>query len=222
VPQIPKLDALGIYMKESKDGDYFEIYATYDNSFETFAIFMDDSKKINKFYYLEFDITVFEENIKGKTQTYKIENDFTEIVEYRPIIKYSTTNAIIDVEMRLINRDDGNVVVRKAAYGMKPDQLSKYLVNLKKINIGGSRTGKSMNVGNLISVRGVTKPKIYSKNQFDKYIGPKDCIHDRGHACEVVDVKLKDRTNPALCAVFFKVDCGCNTKRDCSTNSYCA
>jgi hypothetical protein len=170
VPQIPKLDALGIYMKESKDGDYFEIYATYDNSFETFAIFMDDSKKINKFYYLEFDITVFEENIKGKTQTYKIENDFTEIIEYRPIIKYSTTNAIIDVEMRLINKDDGNVVVRKAAYGMKPDQLSKYLINSKKINIGGSRTGKSKNVlGNSISVQGVTKPKIYSKNQFDKY-----------------------------------------------------
>jgi hypothetical protein len=152
VPQIPKLDALGVYMQESNQADFFEIYATYNGSFETFAIFMDDSKKINKFYYLEFNITVFEENIKGKTQTYKIENDFTEIIEYRPIIKYSTTSAIIDVEMKLVNRDDGNIVVRKAAYGMKSDQLSKYLVNLKKIN-----------------VRGVTKPKIYAKNKFDKY-----------------------------------------------------
>jgi len=152
VPQIPKLDALGVYMQESNQADFFEIYATYNGSFETFAIFMDDSKKINKFYYLEFNIKVFEENIKGKTQTYKIENDFTEIIEYRPIIKYSTTSAIIDVEMKLVNRDDGNIVVRKAAYGMKSDQLSKYLVNLKKIN-----------------VRGVTKPKIYAKNKFDKY-----------------------------------------------------
>ncbi len=64
VPQIPKLDALGVYMQESNQADFFEIYATYNGSFETFAIFMDDSKKINKFYYLEFNITVFEENIK--------------------------------------------------------------------------------------------------------------------------------------------------------------
>jgi hypothetical protein len=152
VPQRPQLDALGVYMQESKQGDYFEIYATYNDSFEFFAIFMDDSLRINKFYYLEFDVTVFEENIKGKTQTYKIEKDFTEIIEFRPIIKYSTTTSIIEVEMRLINRDDGNIVVRKASYGMKPDQLSKYLVNLKKIN-----------------VKDVSKPKIYSKNKFDLY-----------------------------------------------------
>lgn len=152
VPQRPQLDALGIYMQESKQGDYFEIYATYNDTFESFAIFMDDSLRLNKFYYLEFDVTVFEENIKGKTQTYKIEKDFTEIIEFRPIIKYSTTTSIIEVEMRLINRDDGNIVVRKASYGMKPDQLSKYLVNLKKIN-----------------VRDVSKPKIYSKNKFDRY-----------------------------------------------------
>jgi len=54
--------------------------------------------------------------------------------------------------MKLINRSDGNIVIRKGAYGMGPDQLSKYLINRKKINI-----------------RNAFKPKIYSKNQYDKY-----------------------------------------------------
>jgi hypothetical protein len=152
VPQIPKLEALGLYIEESNSGDYFEIYATYNKSFEEFVSFIDSSKLIGNYYYLEFLITLFEENIKGKSLTYKIENDFTEIVEFRPIIKYSTTTSIIDVEMKLINKSDGNIVVRKGAYGMKPDQLSKYLVNRKKINI-----------------RGAFKPKIYSKNQYSLY-----------------------------------------------------
>jgi len=152
IPQIPQLEALGIYIQESKNGDYFEINATYNNSFEEFVEFIDSSLKIGKYYYLEFTITVFEENIKGKSLTYRVENDFTEIIEYRPIIKYSTTTSIIDVEMKLINKSDGNVVIRKGAYGMGPDQLSKYLINRKKINI-----------------RNAFKPKIYSKNQYDKY-----------------------------------------------------
>ena len=152
VPQIPQLEALGLYIQESTNGDYFEINATYNNSFEEFVSFIDNSLRIGKFYYLEFIITIFEENIKGKSLTYRVENDFTEIIEYRPIIKYSTTKSIIDVEMKLINRSDGNIVFRKGAYGMTADQLSKYLINRKKINI-----------------RNAFKPKIYSKNQFSKY-----------------------------------------------------
>ena len=152
VPQIPQLEALGLYINESKLGDYFEIYPIYNGEFETFVNFIDESLKIGKYYYLEFNITIFEENIKGKSTTYKVENDFTEIIEYRPILKYSTSNAVIDVEMKLVNKYDGNIVFRKGAYGMMPDQLSKYLVNIKKINIDGA-----------------FKPKIYSKNQFSRY-----------------------------------------------------
>jgi hypothetical protein len=152
IPQIPQLEDLQLFVGESKDGDYFEIYPTYQGLFERFVVFTDDSIRLGKDYYLEFDITVFEENIPGKTYTYKIENDFTEIIEFRPIIKYSSTKAIIDVEMRLINRDGGNTITRKSSYGMKPDQLSKYLVSLKKIN-----------------VRNTFKPKIYVKNQYNRW-----------------------------------------------------
>jgi hypothetical protein len=152
LPQIPELQELRLFMQESNVGDYFEIYATYNNSFQDFIDFVNNSKSIGKVYYLEFEITVYEENIKGKTLKYKVDSDFSEIIEYRPIIKYSTTRSIIDVEMKFINKVDGSATIRKAAYGMKPDQLSKYLVKTKKIN-----------------VRDAFKPKIYSKNKFSKY-----------------------------------------------------
>ena len=152
LPQIPELQELRLFMQESNVGDYFEIYATYNNSFQDFIDFVNNSKSIGKVYYLEFEITVYEENIKAKTLKEKVDSDFSEIIEYRPIIKYSTTRSIIDVEMKFINKVDGSATIRKAAYGMKPDQLSKYLVKTKKIN-----------------VRDAFKPKIYSKNKFSKY-----------------------------------------------------
>ena len=173
VPQIPELQELRLFMQESNNGDYFEIYATYNNSFQDFIDFVNNSKSIGKVYYLEFEITVYEENIKGKTLKYKIDGDFSEIVEYRPIIKYSTTKGIISVEMRFINKVDGSATIRKAAYGMKPDQLSKYLIKTKKIN-----------------VRDTFKPKIYSKNQFSRY--KTDDLGKRPQPENVVKVPVPD------------------------------
>ena len=152
VPQTPQLELLGLFIEESKNGDYFEIFGIYDGLLSSFISFLEDSRNINKFYVVEFDVTFFEENIPGKTQNYIIRDDFAEIIEYRPIVKYSTENGVIEVEMRLLNLVDGSTVIRKASYGLKPDQLSKYLINLKKIN-----------------VRDVFKPKIYSKNRYIKY-----------------------------------------------------
>lgn len=146
-PQIPELEALSIFIEESKKGDYFEIYPIYNNSIQEFANFVEDSKTINKLYYVEFTIIVFEQNIRGKKNVIKIEENFNEPLEFRPIIKYSSSTAIIDVEMKLIEKNTGSIVVRKSAYGIKPDQLSKYALGLKKI--------KTLDVN---------KPKIYSKN----------------------------------------------------------
>jgi hypothetical protein len=47
------------------------------------------------------DITVYEQNIRGKTTTITVSN-FNEIIDFRPIIKTSTTTAIIDIEMSVI------------------------------------------------------------------------------------------------------------------------
>ena len=148
-PQTFGTEPLTLVVEESPDGDYFEIYPTYEGSFSNFVEFIETSRDINKFYYVEYILTLFEENVKGRPITIVTrDEDLNNKVEWRPLIKYSSTKAIIDVEMRLINEVDGSIGVRKAAYGIKSDQLSKYLINLKKINVSG-----------------VYKPKIYNKNQ---------------------------------------------------------
>lgn len=145
-PQSPELEQLTLYMEESSIGDYFEIYPLYNGSFSDYLDFMNSSRSLGNVYYQEYFITIFEENIKGKTSQFIIEKDFFNKIEWRPIIKYSTSIATIDVEMRLIDKVDNSVVIRKALYGAKPQQTSKYALNLKKIN-----------------VRNINKPKIYIK-----------------------------------------------------------
>lgn len=153
-PQLPQIDTLKLVIEESDRGDYFEIYPEYDGSFSNFVEFIENAKSINKFYITEYTITLFEENVKGRPVTILIETeeDFSQKIEWRPIIKYSSTKAIIDVEMKLINKVDGTIEIVKSAYGMTPDQLSKYLINLKKI-----------------LVRDTFKPKIYSKKKLGFY-----------------------------------------------------
>lgn len=150
VSQSPDLQELQLYVQESTKGDYFEIYPLYNNSFDDFVTFIEQSSKIGKVYYTEYLITIFEQDIKGKTVKFTIDSDFTETIEWRPIIKYSTTNAIIDVEMRLIDKVDNSTLTRKASYGLKPNQISKYSLNLKKIK-----------------VKDVQRPKIFVKKKIN-------------------------------------------------------
>ncbi len=150
IPQSPEIQELQLWAQESTVGDYFEFYPTYNGTFDSYITFIEQSKSLGKVYFTEFLITLFEQNIKGKTTKFLIDTDFSEIIEWRPIIKSSTTIASIDVEMRLIDKVDGSIVTRKAVYGLKPDQISKYSLNLKKTKI-----------------KHVQKPKIYVKKKVD-------------------------------------------------------
>ena len=145
VPQTPEFEQLGLKIDHSVNGDFFEIYGTYNNNISEFKSFIDNSVEIGNRYYVEYSISLYEQNIKGKTQKILVTTDFNEKVEYRPIIKYSTTTAIIDVEMRLIDAVDESYIVRRASYGMLQDEVSKYSLSLSKINL-----------------RNASKPKIYN------------------------------------------------------------
>jgi hypothetical protein len=145
IPQTPEFEKLGLVIQHSSNGDFFEIYGTYNDTIYGFKKFIDDSYTLDRHYYVQYDITTYEQNIRGKTITITVTDNFNETIEYRPIIKYSTTTAIIDVEMRLIDSVDETTIIRKASYGMLQDQLSKYSLNMMKIN-----------------VKNVVKPKIYN------------------------------------------------------------
>lgn len=160
VPQTPEFKRLGLKIENSPDGDYFEIFGTYNGNISEFNKFINDSLSLDKQYYVEFNITVFEENIRGKTTTITLTNNFNESVEYRPIIKHSTTTAVIDVEMRLIDAVDNSSILRRASYGMLQDQVSKYSLNLTKINLDNANKPKIYNIKNSIdpSLVGLSNP----------------------------------------------------------------
>lgn len=151
VPQTPEFERLGLMIEPSNNGDFFEIYGTYNGNIGEFNKFINDSIQQGNRYYVQYDITIFEQNIRGKTTTMILTDDFNESVEYRPIIKYSTTTAVIDVEMRMIDAVDDSYIVRKASYGMLQDEVSKYSLRLSKINLKNAFKPKVYNIKNAIN-----------------------------------------------------------------------
>ena len=152
VPQAPEFERLALVVKHSTDGDFFEIYGTYNDNIAEFKKFIDDSVKMGHRYYVQYNITTYEQNIRGKMTSVTVHDGFNETIEYRPIIKFSTTTAIIDVEMRLIDSVDDSYILRRASYGMLQDEVSKYSTNMLKINLVNASKPKIYNVKNAIDV----------------------------------------------------------------------
>jgi hypothetical protein len=150
VPITPDFENLGVKIEPSSMGDYFEIYGTFNGTIGDFKTFIDNSVLSGKRYYVEYVITLFEENIKGKTKVYTVTDNFNVPIEERPIIKSSTTTAILDVQMNLFDQVDGSQIFRKASYGMLPNEVSKYSLNLTKINVDNISKLKIYNLKNTI------------------------------------------------------------------------
>jgi len=153
VPQTPEFEKLGIKIEESTQGDFFLIYGTYNGTIAEFQDFIEESYYEGNRYYVEYKVELFEKNIKTKTNTFPVTEDFGEEIEYRPIIKFSTTTAIIDVTMRLINNIDGTFIERKASYGllqgggakMGSEFNSRLNIGIKNIGAGDiSKYGRSL------------------------------------------------------------------------------
>lgn len=153
-PQTPDYENLGVKIEHSKNGDFFEIFGIYNGNIAEFKLFIDNSRLSGKRFYAEFDITLFEQNIRGKSFKITMTDNFNEKIEYRPIIKYTTTTAVIDVELRLVDAVDDSIIYRRASYGMLQDEVGKYSLNLTKINLS-----KAM------------KPKIYNLKNFNGFLG---------------------------------------------------
>lgn len=167
LPQTPEYDSLGLKIEHSKKGDFFEIFGTYNNTITGFKQFIDDSFYTNHRYYVQYDITIYEQNIRGKTITFTVTDSFNESIEFRPIIKYSTTTAVIDVEMRLIDDVDESIIIRKASYGMLQDEVSKYSLKLMKIDISNANKPKIYNIKNNISRDNMFGDIVYENDKIN-------------------------------------------------------
>jgi hypothetical protein len=103
----------GVAIIHSNNGDYFEIYGTYNGNIAEFNDFIINSTNLGNRYYVTYTITLYEQNILGKSFTITVTSNFNETVEYRPVIKYSTTTAVIDVEMNVIDTVDNSSILRR-------------------------------------------------------------------------------------------------------------
>lgn len=150
IPQSPEFENLGLMVRNSPNGDFFEIFGTYNGTAAGFSQFIDDAYYQGSRYYVQYSITMFEQNIRGKTITTIVTEDFSEPIDFRPIIKFSTTTAIIDVEMRLIDAVDDSYILRRASYGMLQDEVSKYSLKMIKINLDKANKPKIYNIKNSV------------------------------------------------------------------------
>lgn len=164
IPQSPEFESIGLMIEESQNGDFFEIYATYNGTFGEFNEFINRSVSLGNRYYLEYSITTWEQNLRGKPMKIVVTDDFLSKIEYRPIIKTSTTTAIIDVEMNLIDAVNDSRILRKASFGLLQDMVSKYSLRLMKINLANASKPKIYNLKQTITSTSPNQPQIQSSN----------------------------------------------------------
>ena len=148
IPQTPEFENLSVIVEPSPSGDFFEIYGIYNNTVAEFVKFIDDAKYTGKKYNVEYTLTLFEQNVRTRTQKIYIDEFFDQKVEYRPIIRSSTTTAVIECEMQLINLVDFSIISRKSSYGMLPDEVAKYSLSLTKINLDNANKPKIFAIKN--------------------------------------------------------------------------
>lgn len=150
IPNQAEYQTLGVVIEESTQGDFFEIYGTYKNSNENMDDFIEFQEANGRRMNIEYVITLYEENlISGFPVTFLVTDNFSQKIEYRPIIKYSNTTAVIDVEMKIIDLVNYSTFSRRASIGLTTNLL-KYGKTLSKLEVGN-----------------VYRPKIYNY-KYDK------------------------------------------------------
>jgi hypothetical protein len=145
ISKIPEYMNLAVNINESTDGDYFEIFGTYGGNNESLDEFIDELTSKGRKIKIEYDISLYEENILTNTQTFSVTENFTRKLLYRPIILNSNTTANINVEMKIIDLIDNSMFSRYVTLGLRSN-LFKYGKKLSKIDISSN----------------VYKPKIYN------------------------------------------------------------
>ena len=137
LPPSPEFSELGVEVVESTQGDYFEIYATYMGSNENMDEFVYNEQVKGNVIQLEYIVTLFEENILTTTQTYQVNQNFTNKILYRPVIQFSNTTAAIDVECRIKNLVDNSYQSKFGSLGLTKE-LNKYGTRLSRLNISNN------------------------------------------------------------------------------------
>lgn len=173
IPQQPEYQSLGVEVKESEQGDFFEIYGVYKGTNELINNFVEELTAKGRRIEIEYEVRLFEEGLQsGNIQRFRVEDNFSQKILYRPIIQYSNTTASIDVQMNIIDLINNSQIERFSSVGLTKN-LFKYGKRLNKINLNEN----------------VVKPKIYKAK-------PERIIMNGGG--DVTEIKLTKVPFPVL------------------------
>lgn len=146
LPQSPEYTSVGINIVESEIGDFFEIYSTYMGSNEYMDTFAYNEMVKGDKIRLDYIINLYEENILTNSETRTVYDDFSKKLLYRPVIQFSNTTAMIEVELRIISLVDNGYISKFGTLGIFND-VNKYGLKLSKIDI--SKNTINPNIYNL-------------------------------------------------------------------------
>ena len=138
ITQEDEFSDLGAVLKESDNGDYFEYYATYQNSFIEDYIFFLNNKGGN--YILIHDLKVSEQIATETIPTFNMNSIQSSAYDkaqiFRPVIQNSHLAFAfhIDYLFRLYNQNDGSQIIRRAS--LSSYEPKKYGKELEKISLG--------------------------------------------------------------------------------------
>lgn len=156
----PEYLDLAANIVQATDGDYFEIYGSYGGDNESMDDFIDEIYSKGKKVKIEYEVTLYEENVLMNTQTYTVTQNYTQKILYRPIISFSNTTASIDVTMKIIDLVDNTSIDRLSSISLTKD-IFKYGKKLNRINIDNA-----------------WKPKIYNKKAGNISTNPNIKLND--------------------------------------------
>ena len=147
ISKTPEYADLAANIEQATDGDYFWIYGSYGGSNESMDNFINEIYSKGRKVQIEYDVTLYEENILMNTQKYIVTENFTKKQWYRPVLSFTNTTASIDVTMNIIDLVDNSVIDRTSSISLT-SEIFKYGKKLISINIDNAWKPKIYNMKN--------------------------------------------------------------------------
>jgi len=145
ISKVPEYLDLAANVVKSNNGDYFEIYGSYGDSNESMDEFVDELNSKGRKVKIEYEVSLYEENVLMNTQTYVVTENFTEKLWYRPVLSFTNTTASIDVTMKIIDLVDNSQIDRFSSISLTKD-IFKYGKILTRINLDNAWKPKIYNI----------------------------------------------------------------------------
>lgn len=135
--QTNEFDQVGAYINEASDGDYVEFYLTYYSGFPEEIISTLNARNPADDWIIIHQLSVFEQVGSSFINTSRLvffqEDRYDEPNTFRPVLRNANeaVSMAIDYLVRLVNRRNGEQVIREASYSLiSPKKYGRKLTTI--------------------------------------------------------------------------------------------